>query len=65
MGLQSGPRALNTTLLLRHVLAPHPTSIFDEHRHMREEKAKVNLKNALKVEVSGRTTATDVQAIFF
>ena len=36
MGLNTSPRTLNTNKLLSHELAPHPTSIFDEHVHMRE-----------------------------
>ena len=64
MGLQSSPRALNTSILLSHELAPHPTAIFDEHGHMREAKSKANLKNALKVEVSGRAIESSVQAKF-
>ena len=64
MGLHSSTRALNTNTLLSHELAPHPTSIFDEHGHLREAKSKANLKNALKVEVSERAHANHIQAEF-
>ena len=62
MGLHTSPWALNTNTLLSHELAPHPTSIFDEHGHLREAKSKANLKNALKVEVSERAHANHIQA---
>lgn len=64
MGLQSSPRALNTSVLLSHELAPHPTSIFDKSGMLRVAMAKASLKNSLKVEVSARNVESHVEAKF-
>ena len=63
MGLQSSSRGIDTKSLLCHELAPVPTSIFDEHGHMREAKAKSSLKNALSVEVSTRRATSQIEAV--
>ena len=47
-----------------HELSPIPTSMFDKNGNMRDSKAKSNLKNALKMEVSRLLAEQDVQATF-
>ena len=64
MGLQSSARDLDAKRLMGHELSPIPTSMCDENGNMRDAKAKSNLKNALKVEVSRRLAEQDVQATF-
>ena len=60
MGLQNSVRNFDTKTLMAHELSPVPTSMFDESGHMKDAKTKSNLKNALKVEISGRHANIDV-----
>ena len=64
MGLQSGQRSLDADSVMAHELSPYPTSMFDADGHMREDKTKANLKNAIKVEVSSRDAENYVDASF-
>uniref|UniRef100_UPI00358EAA80 uncharacterized protein n=1 Tax=Myxine glutinosa TaxID=7769 RepID=UPI00358EAA80 len=64
MGLQSGPRSLDSDSIMAHELSPYPTNMFDADGQMREAKTKANLKNAIKVEVSSRNAEKDVEASF-
>ena len=49
---------------MAHELSPYPTSMFDADGQMREAKTKVNLMNAIKVDVSSRDAENDVYASF-
>ena len=52
-------RNYDTRNLMAHELSPLLTSMFDDSGQMRDAKSKSNLKNALKVEVSGRNANID------
>ena len=53
LGLQSSSRSVND--VMAHELAPLATAIFDYPLEMKIAKAKSNLKNILRVDISSRT----------
>ncbi len=60
MSLGCTQRDFDTNSLMAYELSPVPTSMFDNNGNMRIAKSKADLKNVLKVEVTGRHVDVDV-----